>query len=140
MASTWPRCFSVGSNRGRPVAAIVSLSKNYTRLHACPEPTPRARLAGHKPSKSAELDAVAAKGMMPEKPNHHLAFAPWATGSNSGSRVTTELIVRGRRFLCGCFRSTCGSDLIETSTVAVERRLRCSELLPTFYRDIHIFR
>src|SRR6266480_4049346 len=39
MASTWPRCFSVGSNRGRPVAAIVSLSKNYTRLHAGPSPS-----------------------------------------------------------------------------------------------------
>ena len=76
----------------------------------------------------------------PGNRNHHLAFAPWATGSNSGSRVTTELIVRGRRFLCGCFCSTRGGDLIETSTVAVERRLRCSEVLPTFYRDIHIFR
>src|ERR1700730_13968296 len=27
----------------------------------------------------------------PGNRNHHLAFAPWATGSNSGSRVTTEL-------------------------------------------------
>src|ERR1700737_5554654 len=70
--------------------------------------------------------------------NHHLAFAPWATGSNSGSRVTTELIVRGRRFLCSCFRSTRGGDLIEASTVSVERCPVSSEVLPTLYGDIHI--
>ena len=62
-AFLWVR---IVDGRLRPLCRSLKITPDCT--HAPSPPSERAWLAGHKPTKSAEPDAAAAKDMMPEKP------------------------------------------------------------------------